>query len=107
MFEEFGHEMQNSWVPVGKKETMDAARLGAESAEITENDWTSPEGKPVHFINVVIKFKNGKSKSFKLSNRDGQPQYAAGTKIDLDTIQLQKIMDQNGALDVRAYCKAE
>lgn len=108
MFEEFGHEMANSWVPTGKKENFSETEMAktAVSAEITHNDWVNPEGKNVHFINVVITFKNGSRKSFKLSERDGQPQYAAGTKIDLDSIQLQGIMDLDGKQDARAYCKA-
>lgn len=107
MFEEFGHEMANSWVPVGKPESIseDFAKT-VESAEITHNDWVNEDGKNVHFINVVLKFKNGVAKSFKLSNRDGQVQYPANTKIDVASLKLQKIMDMNGETDVRAFCKA-
>ena len=104
LFSNSGVELQNSWTATGKEEKLTASeKENITNAVIRHND-VMIDGEKVHFINVVFAFKNGKAKSYKLSALNEQ--FPNGTKVNVDSVVMQEIMDENGVTAVRVACKA-
>jgi len=104
LFSNNGVELQNSWTATGKTEKLTASeKENITSAVIRHSDHIL-EGQKVHFVNVVFTFKNGKAKSYKLSALNEQ--FPNGTKVNIDSVEMQEIMDENGVTAVRVACKA-
>lgn len=104
LFSNNGVELQNSWTATGKEEKLSASEIAnINNAVIRHND-VMIDGEKVHFVNVVFAFKNGKAKSYKLSALNEQ--FPNGTKVDINSVTMQEIMDENGVTAVRVSCKA-
>lgn len=102
MFSNSGVELQNSWSATGKKEKLTAAEKEQITSAVIRHNDVMIEGEKVHFVNVVFQFKNGKAKSYKLSALNEQ--FANGTKVDINSVEMQEIMDENGVTAVRVAC---
>lgn len=104
LFSNNGVELQNSWTATGKEEKLsDTEKQNITSAVIRHND-VMIDGEKVHFINVIFAFKNGRAKSYKLSALNEQ--LPNGTKVDINSVTMQEIIDENGVTAVRVACKA-
>lgn len=104
LFSNNGVELQNSWTETGKNEALTAnEKAQITKATIRHND-VMIDGEKVHFVNVVFAFKNGKAKSYKLSSLNEQ--FPNGTAVDVDSVRMVEIMDEDGATAVRVSCKA-
>lgn len=104
LFSNGGVELQNSWDETGKVEALtEKEKESIKSAVIRHND-SIIDGEKVHFVNVVFKFNNGKAKSYKLSSTNEQ--FPNGTKVDINSVRMIEIMDENGETKTRVTCKA-
>ena len=104
MFSNSGVELQNSWSATGKEEKLTAAEKSEITNAVVRHNDVMIDGELVHFVNVVFTKKNGKAYSYKLSALNEQ--FKNGTKIDVDSVVMQEIMDENGVTAVRVACKA-
>lgn len=104
LFSNSGVELQNSWTETGKNEALTAQEKEQITNAVIRHNDVMIDGEKVHFINVVFSFKNGKAKSYKLSSLNEQ--FPNGTKINIDSVRMVEIMDENGATAVRVSCKA-
>ena len=64
-----------------------------EKAVVRDGHFTNEDGEEQVIKNVTLIMINGKSKSWKLSPLGEQ--FKAGTKLDVDSLELQKIMDED------------
>lgn len=104
LFSNSGVELQNSWTETGKNEALTSQEKEQITNAVIRHNDVMIDGERVHFINVVFSFKNGKAKSYKLSSLNEQ--FQNGTKVDVDSVRMVEIMDENGTRAVRVSCKA-
>lgn len=104
LFSNSGVELQNSWTETGKNEALTAQEKEQITNAVIRHNDVMIDGERVHFVNVVFAFKNGKAKSYKLSSLNEQ--FPNGTKVDVNSVRMVEIMDENGQTAVRVACKA-
>ena len=104
LFSNSGVELQNSWTETGKNEALTAQEKEQITGAVVRHSDYMIDGQKVHFVNVVFSFKNGKAKSYKLSSLNEQ--LPNGTKVDLNSVRMVEIIDENGETAVRGSCKA-
>jgi hypothetical protein len=96
-----GYELKQSWEPVGTAEKMPKAfKEKVKSIKIRR---TSYEGNPI--VNAVVFFNNGEApKSFKVSPYAEAFEYATGTEINPNSMELQKFKNEEGKEVVTCTC---
>jgi hypothetical protein len=105
LFAESGYELQNNWTPTGVttnfKDTADFKN--AESAVIRHRD-VMIDGEKVHMVNVIVAFKGGTAKSYKLSTLNEE--LPNGTKVDMNSIVAEQLVNNDGKTMTVVSCKA-
>lgn len=94
LFAESGFEGRN-WKVVSTQKVSESPTFKGkvEKAVVRDGHFTNDDGEEQVIKNVTLIMINGKSKSWKLSPLGEQ--YKAGTKLDVDSLELQKIMDED------------
>lgn len=94
LFAESGFEGRN-WKIVSTQKVSESPTFNGkvEKAVVRDGHFTNEDGEEQVIKNVTLIMINGKSKSWKLSPL--QEQYKAGTKLNVDSLELQKLMDED------------
>lgn len=96
-FESNGYVLENAWVPTGEPQKLTKAQQNnIVTARI--KDHTLEDGTVIK--NIVFMMKTGKPKSFKLSPYNEQ--FPAGTKIDVSTVAITELTNDEGEVKYTA-----
>lgn len=90
-FEDQGYVMENAWVPTGAPQMLTKKQQN-DIITARVKDHTLEDGTVIK--NVVFMMKTGKPKSFKLSPYNEQ--FPAGTKIDVATVAITELANDEG-----------
>lgn len=93
LFAESGFEGRNWNVISSQKISESSFADKVEKAVVRDGHFTDEDGNERVIKNVVLIMIGGKSKSWKLSPLNEQ--FKAGTKLDVQSLELQKIMDED------------
>lgn len=90
-FEQAGYTLENAWVPTGEPQKLTKNEQNNITRAIVR-DKTLDDGTVIK--NVIFMMKSGKPKSFKLSPYNEQ--YPAGTRMDVSTIEITELTNDDG-----------
>lgn len=101
-FETNGYELSNAWVPTGEPQKLTKAEQNNVTKAIIK-DKTLEDGTVIK--NVIFMMKSGKPRSFKLSPYNEQ--FPAGTKMDVSSIEITELTNDDGELKYTVTGEAE
>jgi hypothetical protein len=101
-FDNNGYVLENAWVPTGEPQKLTKAQQNnIVTARI--KDHTLEDGTVIK--NIVFMMKTGKPKSFKLSPYNEQ--FPAGTRIDVSTVAITELTNDEGEVKYTATAEKE
>jgi hypothetical protein len=101
-FDNNGYVLENAWVPTGEPQKLTKAQQNnIVTARI--KDHTLEDGTVIK--NIVFMMKSGKPKSFKLSPYNEQ--FPAGTRIDVSTVAITELTNDEGEVKYTATAEKE
>lgn len=101
-FQNNGYELTNAWVPTGEPQKLTKKEQN-EIVLARVKDHTLDDGTVIK--NVIFMMKVGKPRSFKLSPYNEQ--FPAGTKIDVSTVAITELQNDEGEIKYTVTAEKE
>lgn len=101
-FQNNGYELENAWVPTGEPQKLTKAEQNNVTKAIIR-DKVLDDGTVIK--NVIFMMKTGKPRSFKLSPYNEQ--FPAGTKMNVSSIEITELTNDDGDIKYTVTGEAE